>query len=81
MISSLMFYYVCLAIFSYGPLSAVAGTKIPNAFLDFMTIFKCLLYIILIPIVALLPDITYKIITKTIYLSPNDYLIKKYQLT
>lgn len=51
-------------------------TKIPHFFFDFFINVKCLIFLVCLPFIALLPDLSLKFLQKNYFLQPED-IIKK----
>lgn len=67
-------FYICLIIFSIGPVAAVLSTRVPGFFFDCFKNYKSLIMLLVIPFIAMIPDFTIKYLEKIYYLKQADII-------
>jgi hypothetical protein len=67
---------MCLYIFSLDSVAASAETRIPEFFFYIFYDYRNLIYIVLLPLVALIPDFMHKFVKQNFCLEDTDIIEK-----
>lgn len=74
--AAVIFYYISLLLFSTELVSGIIQPELNQEFYQIVSSAKAMVTIVLLPIVALVPDLSYILIKKLFRPNPTDFVLR-----